>query len=103
MRALGKSVQDPLCDPNVLEAWPFAGARLEASRDQALRDSGPRGAGRRGVSGSVWTKFDVLSSAPETGYEELVVDRESVGSGETMDGESSRLGVLRAYDGYSWT
>jgi hypothetical protein len=34
MRALGKSPQDPLFDPDVLEAWPFAGARLEASRDQ---------------------------------------------------------------------
>lgn len=34
MRALGESPQDPLFDPNVLEAWPFAGARLEASRDQ---------------------------------------------------------------------
>jgi hypothetical protein len=34
MRALEKSPQDPLFDPNVLEAWPFAGAGLEASRDQ---------------------------------------------------------------------
>ena len=34
MRALGESPQDPLFDPTVLEAWPFAGARLEASRGQ---------------------------------------------------------------------
>ena len=34
MRAFGESPQDPLFDPNILEAWPFACARLEASRDQ---------------------------------------------------------------------
>ena len=51
----------------------------------------------------VGKKFTVLSSTPETGYEELVVDRESIGSGGTMVGESPRLGALRAYGGYSWT
>jgi hypothetical protein len=45
----------------------------------------------------------VLSITPETGYEEPVADRESVGSGGTMAGESPRLGALRAYGGYSWT
>jgi hypothetical protein len=51
----------------------------------------------------VGKKFTVLSLTPETGYEELVVDRESIGSGGTMVGGSSRLGALRAYGGHSWT
>jgi hypothetical protein len=45
----------------------------------------------------------VLSSTPETGYEEPVADRESIGSGGTMVGESPRLGAFRVYGGYSWT
>jgi hypothetical protein len=45
----------------------------------------------------------VLSSTPETGYEEPVADRESIGSGGTMVGESPRLGAFRVYGGYSGT
>ena len=45
----------------------------------------------------------VLSSTPETGYEEPVADRESIGSGGTMVGELPRLGAFRVYGGYSWT
>jgi hypothetical protein len=45
----------------------------------------------------------VLSSTPETGYEEPVADRESIGPGGTMVGESPRLGAFRVYGGYSWT
>jgi hypothetical protein len=44
-----------------------------------------------------------LSSTPETGYEEPVADRESIGSGGTMVGESPRLGAFRVYGGYSGT
>ena len=101
MRALGESPQDPLFDPNVLEAWPFAGARLEASRDQ--RCETPLAARVEEACLFVGKKFTVLSSTPETGYEEPVADRESIGSGGTMVGESPRLGAFRAYGGYSWT
>jgi hypothetical protein len=45
----------------------------------------------------------VLSSTPETGYEEPVADRESIGSGGTMVGESPRLGAFRVYREYSGT
>lgn len=51
----------------------------------------------------VGKKFTVLSSTPETGYEEPVADRESIGSGGTMVGESPRLGAFRVYGGYSGT
>jgi hypothetical protein len=101
MRPLGESLQDPLFDPTVLEAWPFAGARLEASRDQ--RCETPLAARVEEACLFVGKKFTVLSLTPETGYEELVVDRESIGSGGTMVGGSSRLGALRAYGGHSWT
>ena len=104
MRALGESPQDPLFDPNVLEAWPFAGARLEASRGQ--RCETPALAARvEEACLFVGKKFAglVLSSTPETGYEEPVADRESIGPGGTMVGESPRLGAFRVYGGYSWT
>jgi hypothetical protein len=51
----------------------------------------------------VGKKFTVLSSTPETGYEEPVADRESIGPGGTMVGESPRLGAFRVYGGYSGT
>ena len=103
MRPLGESPQDPLFDPTVLEAWPFAGARLEASRDQ--RSETPLAARVEEACLFVGKKFAglVLSSTPETGYEEPVADRESIGSGGTMVGESPRLGAFRVYGGYSGT
>jgi hypothetical protein len=101
MRPLGESPQDPLFDPTVLEAWPFAGARLEASRDQ--RCETPPAARVEEACLFVGKKFTVLSSTPETGYEEPVADRESIGPGGTMVGESPRLGAFRVYGGYSWT
>ena len=101
MRPLGESPQDPLFDPTVLEAWPFAGARLEASRDQ--RCETPLAARVEEACLFVGKKFTVLSLTPETGYEEPVADRESIGSGGTMVGESPRLGAFRVYGGYSWT
>ena len=51
----------------------------------------------------VGKKFTILSSTPETGYEEPFADRESIGPGGTMVGESPRLGAFRVYGGYSWT
>jgi hypothetical protein len=102
MRALGESPQDPLFDPNVLEAWPFAGARLEASRDQRSETPPWRRGSKRRVC-LVGRSSPVLSSTPETGYEEPVADRESIGSGGTMVGESARLGAFRVYGRYSWT
>jgi hypothetical protein len=102
MYALGESPQDPLFDPNALEAWPFAGARLEASRDQRRETPPwPRGS-KRPVC--LWGRSSpVLFSNPETGYEEPVADRESIGSGGIMVSESPRLGAFRVYRGYSWT
>jgi hypothetical protein len=45
----------------------------------------------------------VLSSTPETSYEEPVADRETIGLGGTMVGESARLCAFRVYGRYSWT
>jgi hypothetical protein len=101
MRPLGERPQDPLFDPTVLEAWPFAGARPEASRDQ--RCETPLATRVEEACLFVGKKFTVLSSTPETGYEEPVADRESIGPGGTMVGESPRLGAFRVYGGYSWT
>jgi hypothetical protein len=104
MRALGQSPQDPLFDPNVLEACPFAGARLVTSRDARCETPPAQVASvEEAYLGLFGRSLPVLSLTPETGYEELVADRESIGSGGTMVGGSSRLGALRAYGGYSWT
>jgi hypothetical protein len=102
MRALGESPQDPLFDPNVLEARPFAGARLELREASAARPPPWRFGSKRRVC-LLGRISPVLSSTPETGYEEPVADRESIGSGGTMVGESPRLGAFRVYGGYSGT
>jgi hypothetical protein len=100
MRPRRKPPRPPF-DPNVFESWPFAGALVEASRDQPCE--APLAARVEEACLFVGKKLTVLSSTPETGYEEPVADRESIGPGGTMVGESPRLDALRAYGGNSWT
>jgi hypothetical protein len=69
------------------------GCETPASLATSVQEADPGMFGRRPL---------VLSLTPTLGYDQLVVYRESIGSGGAMVGESLKVSVLRAHDGYPW-